>query len=59
MEALIRKGGAERVSESAKETLKQILEDIGKDLAKQAVQFSRHAGRRTVMRDDIRLSLKK
>ena len=59
MEAIMRKAGAERVSDSAKVALKQALEDIGKDLATQAVTFSKHAGRRTVMRDDVKLSMAK
>ena len=56
MEALMRKAGAERVADSAKVALKQALEDIGKEIAAKAVTFSRHAGRRTVMRDDVKLS---
>ena len=59
MELLLRKAGAERVSDSAKKALKQSLEDIGKGLAQKAVTFSKHAGRRTVMREDVKLSLKK
>ncbi len=59
MEELLRKAGAERVAESAKAGLKQALEDVGKRLAAEAVTFSRHAGRRTVMRDDVRLSIEK
>ena len=59
MEALLRKAGAERVSDSAKEALKQALEDTGRQLAAQAVTFSRHAGRRTVMKEDVKLTLAK
>ncbi len=59
MEKILRKAGAARVSDSAKVALKQALEDLGKDLASKAVTFSKHAGRRTVMRDDVKLSLKK
>ncbi len=55
MEVLLRKAGAQRVSDNAKTALKQALEDAGKEIAVKAVTFSRHAGRRTVMRDDVKL----
>ena len=59
MESLLRQAGAERVGEDAKEELKRVLEQHAKAIAKQAAIFARHAGRRTVMRDDVLLALEK
>ncbi len=53
---LIAKAGAERVSNSAAGALAEILEDIALDISRQAVQISRHAGRKTVNGGDVRLA---
>jgi len=59
MEKILRKAGAERVSESAKKEMTIVLEDIGTLLARDATEFSRHAGRKTVVGEDVRLAKKK
>ena len=56
MERLIRKGGAERVSEDAAEALAEILEQYAIDLSQKAVLLSKHAGRKTVTGEDVRLA---
>lgn len=56
VERLIRQAGAERVSEDAARALANILEDAALDIAKRAVQLSKHAGRRTVSGDDIKVA---
>jgi histone H3/H4 len=47
------------VSEDAKAELKRVLEHHAKAIATKAATFSRHAGRRTVMREDVLLALEK
>ncbi|MBW2963189.1 NFYB/HAP3 family transcription factor subunit, partial [Candidatus Woesearchaeota archaeon] len=37
----------------------EILEEKGEELAKEAVRFSQHAGRKTILGDDIKLAAKK
>lgn len=58
MEKVLKQGGSPRVSEKAKSALKSVLEDIASEVAKKAVQYAHHAGRRTVMEEDIKLAIK-
>ena len=59
IDRIIRKAAGIRVSESAAKELGVYLEDEGMKIAQQAAVFSKHAGRKTVTDEDIRLALKK
>ena len=59
MYRIIEKAGAKRVSESACKELAKVLEDIGIRIGKDALEFTMHAGRRTVKGKDIRIAAKK
>ncbi len=56
VDRIVRKSGASRVSESAALALADMLEDVGSEVASQAMRLARHAGRKTVTADDIRLA---
>jgi histone H3/H4 len=56
MQRIIRKSGAERVSEDAANELRTVLEQIAEKIAKSAVELSLHAGRKTIKPEDIRLA---
>ncbi len=58
METLLKKAGAERVSDSAKTALKGVLEEKALEISAKAVRFSMHAGRKTVKAGDIKLAVK-
>jgi len=58
IDRLIRKAGAERVSEDAAVALSKILEDVAIDISKQAIELARHAKRKTVTGEDIQLATK-
>ncbi len=50
---IIREAGAERVSEEASLELVRCLEEYGAKISKRAVSLAKHAGRKTVKKEDI------
>ncbi|HEY9387720.1 MAG TPA: histone [Nitrososphaeraceae archaeon] len=58
MYRIIKKSGAERVSDEGAYELRKVLEEIATRIAEQAVDLSVHAGRKTIKSEDIRLAAK-
>lgn len=58
IERIIRKAGAERVSEGAVEELKLALEDLGDEIASEAIDMASHAERNTVKEEDVDMAMK-
>jgi len=58
MERLLKKAGAERVSEEAKATLKELLETHAENLGKKAWELAKHGGRKTIKPEDLKLATK-
>jgi len=58
IDRLIRKAGAERVSEEAAKVLAEYLEEYAIEIAKKSTDYARHAGRKTVKAEDIKLAIK-
>ncbi|MHC1567372.1 MAG: histone family protein [Candidatus Syntropharchaeia archaeon] len=56
---IVRNAGAERVSEDASVALVKILEEYGTKISKEAVELAKHAGRKTVKREDIELAVQR
>lgn len=56
VERLIRKAGGERVSDDAAVKLAAVLEKIGLEISEHATKLSHHAGRKTVVLEDIELA---
>ena len=58
MAEILKQAGAERVSEPAAQAMAAVIKDVAFDIAKDAVKFAKHAGRKTVKREDIELARK-
>lgn len=59
MAEILKRAGAERVSETAAKALAEVVRDVAFEVAKDAVRFAHHAGRKTVNRSDVELARKK
>ena len=59
IDRLMRKAGAERVSEEASKKMAEVLEEYASEVARGAADVARHTGRKTVKAEDIKLALKK
>jgi len=57
-ERILRKAGAERVSEEAKRIFRDSIEEIAEEVAKKAVDLAKHAKRKTVKPEDVKLAVK-
>ncbi len=57
VERIIRKAGADRVSEDAGIELAKVLEDYGIEVSREAITLAKHAKRTTVKEEDIRLAV--
>jgi histone H3/H4 len=55
VERLARKAGSRRISAKAVKELANTVEEIGLEIALEAAQASRHAKRKTILKEDIRL----
>jgi len=58
MYRILKKAGAERVSNESAEELRRVIEEIALEIAKNSVEMSRHAGRKTVKAEDVKLASK-
>lgn len=58
MEKILKNCGADRVSDKAKILLKNIIEERAEEISSLAIKYAMHAGRKTIMADDIKLAFK-
>ena len=58
-ERLLKKAGAKRVSHEALEEFSKVMEDKMYEVAKEAAALAKHAGRKTIVEEDIRLARRK
>ena len=48
MYRILKKAGAERVSDESADELRRVIEDVADSIAKNAVDMASHAGRKTI-----------
>ena len=58
MYRILKKSGAERISDESADELRRITEELALAIAKSAVEMSEHAGRKTVKAEDVKLASK-
>ena len=58
MYRILKKSGAQRVSDESASELRRVIEEIAEAVAKNAVDMSNHAGRKTVKAEDVKLASK-
>jgi histone H3/H4 len=56
IERIARKAGAERISKEALEELKHTIEEITEELVKEIERLARHAKRKTIKEEDVKLA---
>ncbi len=57
-ERILKKAGADRTSEDGLVAIRDATEDYAKSLAKKSIVYAKHAGRKTIKAEDIKLALK-
>ena len=55
---ILNKMGAKRVSDESLSIFSEVLAEIGADIAEQASKIAKHAGRKTIHEEDIKLAAK-
>ena len=58
MYRILKKSGAQRVSDESANELRRAIEEIAEAIAKSAVDMSNDAGRKTVKAEDVKLASK-
>ena len=58
MYRILKKSGAERISDESVDELRRIIEQVAIEVAKSAVDLAKHAGRKTVKSEDVKLASK-
>ena len=58
-ERIFKEAGAERVSRKAAEFLENYIEEIVKEILVEANKIAKNSKRRTIMREDIKIAIKK
>jgi len=58
MYRILKKSGAQRVSDESATELRRVIEEIAEVIAKNAVDDANRAGRKTVKADDVKLASK-
>ena len=58
-ERILKKAGAKRVSKEAMEEFARVMEEKLLEITEEAVVLAKHAGRKTITQEDVRMARKK
>ena len=58
MYRILKKSGAQRVRDESAIELRRVIEEIAETIAKNATDMSKHAGRKTIKAEDVKLASK-
>lgn len=58
-ERILKHAGAKRVSQEALEEFAKVMEEKLMGIAKEAAMLAKHAGRKTIIEEDVRMARKK
>jgi len=56
MERLMKKCGADRVSDDAKAALSDVIMEFAEEICRKAIRLAKHGGRITIKKEDIKLA---
>jgi histone H3/H4 len=59
IDRIMRKAGAERVSDEGAEALREVIESLALDISREAIALAKHAGRKTVNAEDVKMASRK
>ncbi|RLE75910.1 MAG: histone [Thermoprotei archaeon] len=59
IDRILHKVGAERVSDEAIRALRDLLERLAEDIAREALEAAKHAGRKTVTKEDVEFAVRR
>lgn len=57
-ERIMKRAGAERTSEDGLVAIRDAVEDYAEALAKKSIVYAKHAGRKTIKAEDVKLAMK-
>ncbi|WOV93141.1 MAG: histone family protein [Candidatus Nitrosoabyssus spongiisocia] len=55
---ILKKAGANRVSDEATDELRNVIDEVSANVAKRTVELATHAGRKTVKAEDVKIAFK-
>ncbi len=59
VERIMRNAGAERISMTAITSMAEVLEDYGTKISKETIELARHAKRKTIKKEDVKLAARR
>jgi len=59
IDRILHQEGAKRVSEEAAKALRDFVEEVARSISREASELAKHAGRRTVTKEDVEFAIRR